>query len=128
MPVHIPISASVTTGLTRPASGEAECEHLANKMLAPNRAGRVSGGMQIDRDRLILMALAALDDLIDQAKDRTIEPTLSVRVLLAATYALSDGRRDPYDDFWRQMQNPWSSQASAQMSSHCRTSYMRTNL
>ena len=78
--------------------------------------------MQADRKKLILMALAALEELVDQAKDAPIQPSIAIRVVLAATFAHSDGRREPYDDFWKAMQISDDDQPTKSMAQYVRTS------
>ena len=58
--------------------------------------------MRVARDRLIFLALCALDEIIDQAEHWPIKPTFALRFTLAFLHALSDGRaRSCYDGFWR---------------------------
>lgn len=84
--------------------------------------------MRIERERLIWMALAALDEAIDAARERPLAPTFGIRIALATAFAFSDGRRDPYDHFWKMMQDPAAHQPSPVAASYYRTTHMRTNL
>ena len=58
--------------------------------------------MRVARARLIFLALCALDEIVDQAKDAPVRPGFGLRFTLAFLFALSDGReRACYDGFWR---------------------------
>jgi hypothetical protein len=58
--------------------------------------------MRIARDRLIFLALCALDEIVDQAKHQPVQPSFALRFTLAFLWALSDGKqRATYDGFWR---------------------------
>jgi len=103
-------------------------EHRKNKSLAPTRAAGVSGRMHIDRDRLIWLALAALEELVDEAKDGPVRPLLTARVTLATAYAFSDGQRGSYDDFWKMLQDPCTHQHNDSAANYVRRTYMRTHL
>ncbi|HWK40790.1 MAG TPA: hypothetical protein VNR60_02570 [Croceibacterium sp.] len=83
--------------------------------------------MQLDRDKLMWLALGALDELVQQAHEAPIEPSLSVRALLAAAFACSDGNREPYDGFWREMQKTHP-HASTEHAGYIRCSMMRTQM
>jgi len=84
--------------------------------------------MHIDRDRLIWLALAALEELVDEAEQAPIRPLLTARVTLATAYAFSDGKRRSYDDFWKMMQDPCSHQHHESAATYVRQTYMRTHL
>ena len=69
--------------------------------------------MRVARDRLIFLALCALDEIVDQAEEGPIEPSFALRFILAFLYALSDGKeRGCYDGFWRcvtpKTLDPWT--------------------
>jgi hypothetical protein len=58
--------------------------------------------MRVARDRLIFLALCALDEIVDQAKDEPVKPSFGLRFTLAFLHALGDGKeRGCYDGFWR---------------------------
>lgn len=56
------------------------------------------------REHLIFKALAALDEVKEAARS-PIQPAFTVRFCLAFLFSQGNGRRDPYDDFWRCMQD-----------------------
>lgn len=62
--------------------------------------------MGVVRDQLVFKALCALDEVVEQARVAQVKPTFAVRFALAYLYAVSDGRRDPFDSFWREIQEP----------------------
>lgn len=58
--------------------------------------------MRVAHERLIFLALCALDEIVDQAKDAPVPPSFALRFTLAFLFGLSDGKeRDCYDGFWR---------------------------
>lgn len=58
--------------------------------------------MRVARERLIFLALCALDEIVDQAGDGPVQPTIGLRFALAFLWACSDGSdRTCYDGFWR---------------------------
>lgn len=59
------------------------------------------GGLRIARDRLIFMGLAVLDQIAAQCHREPHRRSVALRVTMAMLYAFSDGRRAPYDQFWR---------------------------
>lgn len=58
--------------------------------------------MRVGRERLIFLALCALDEILDQAEAEPVRPSFALRFTLALLFALSDGKeRDCYNAFWR---------------------------
>jgi hypothetical protein len=58
--------------------------------------------MRVARERLIFLALCALDEIVDQAEGGPVRPTIGLRFALAFLWACSDGTaRGCYDGFWR---------------------------
>ena len=47
--------------------------------------------MRVARQRLIFLALCALDEIVDQAEDGPGPPTIALRFALAFLWACSDG-------------------------------------
>ena len=84
--------------------------------------------MRFDRDQLTFKALCALDEAINQCDAAPIKPTFALRFALAYLFAVSDGRRDPYDAFWREIRDPKASAFSDSARRYVRTSYARTAL
>lgn len=84
--------------------------------------------MRFDRDQLTFKALCALDEAIDQCEAVPIRPTFALRFALAYLFAVSDGRRDPYDAFWREIRDLKPSAFSESAQGYVRTSYARTAL
>jgi len=64
------------------------------------------GPLRIARDRLIFMGLAVLDQIADRCHREPHRRSVALRVTMAMLYAFSDGRRAPYDDFWRSCAEP----------------------
>ncbi|MGN6270850.1 MAG: hypothetical protein ACTHM0_13280 [Sphingomonas sp.] len=60
--------------------------------------------MRFGRDKLIFMGLVALDEMLEQVRERPIEPSFAVRTVLAMLFAMSDGDRAVFNDFWRACQ------------------------
>lgn len=84
--------------------------------------------MRFDRDQLAFKALCALDEAIDACDAGPIKPTFALRFALAYLYAVSDGHRDPYDSFWREIRDPKASAFSEPARRYVRTSYAWTAL
>ena len=59
------------------------------------------GGLRIARDRLIFMGLAVLDEIAEACHREPHRRGIALRATMAMLYAFSDGRRGPYDQFWR---------------------------
>lgn len=60
-------------------------------------------------EHLIYKALVALDEVIHRCRGGVIRRDFALRFVLAYLYAVSDGRREPYHDFWTTIQDPFSS-------------------
>jgi len=60
-----------------------------------------ASGLRIARGRLIFMGLALLDQIAEQCHREPHRRGIALRVTMAMLYAFSDGRRAPYDQFWR---------------------------
>lgn len=82
--------------------------------------------MLIDRDALIFKALCALDEITIEAGNAPMKPSLSTRFALAFLYAVSNGDRTPYDQFWREVGDSKSSAYSQRAADYTRASYART--
>lgn len=65
-----------------------------------NNAGE-GDGLRIARGRLIFMGLALLDQIAEDCHREPHRRGIGLRVTMAMLYAFSDGRRAPYDQFWR---------------------------
>jgi hypothetical protein len=82
--------------------------------------------MRFDRDQLIFKALCALDEAIDECRATPIRPSFALRFSLAFLFALSDGCREPYDAFWREVTDPKTASHSVEAGQYVRTTYART--
>lgn len=60
-----------------------------------------SGGLRVAQDRLIFMGLAVLDQIAEECHREPHRRGIALRLTMAMLYAFSDGRRAPYDRFWR---------------------------
>lgn len=60
-----------------------------------------NSGLRLARDRLIFMGLAVLDQIAEECHREPHRRGIGLRVTMAMLYAFSDGRRRPYDRFWR---------------------------
>jgi len=60
----------------------------------------------MDRNRVIFLALAALQDVADESARGPIEPTIHLRALLGLLHLQSNGDRRCYDEFWRAVCRP----------------------
>lgn len=56
--------------------------------------------MDVDRDRIIFVGLAALYPAAEQSRAAPVEPSLLLRATLTALHGYSDGNRAPYEAFW----------------------------
>lgn len=72
--------------------------------------------------------MCVLDEAIDACDAGPLAPSISVRLALSTLFAMSDGRREPYDKFWKTVMDPMASQWSETQSSYVRTSYARTEM
>jgi hypothetical protein len=84
--------------------------------------------MSVETDRPLGLALITLAELVEQVKDGPAAPTTAIRLALAVCHQHSNGDMKPFVNFWRTMQNPWSTQATDHSASYCRTSYLMTAL
>ena len=84
--------------------------------------------MRFDRDHLTFKALCALDEAIDQCDTAPIKPSFALRFALAYLFAVSDGCREPYDAFWRQVRDGTGGAFSKSSRRYVRTTYARTAL
>ena len=82
--------------------------------------------MGFDRDQLIFKALCALDEAADACHAEPLRPTFALRFALAFLYAVSDGRRAPYDAFWREIGDGKEGAYSADAGRYIRSTYART--
>jgi hypothetical protein len=71
------------------------------------------------------LALVTLAELVAQVRAGPIRPTYAARLALAVCYRHSDGDRQPFDDFWRQMQKSMAGRVSDTTAEYCRSSYLR---
>ena len=51
--------------------------------------------------RAVVLGIAALYDIADDAHQGPVKPSLTLRALLALIYEASRRERKPYDDFWK---------------------------
>ena len=84
--------------------------------------------MHIDYETLRFKALCVLDQAIDDCHSAPLQGSLGLRFALAYLYAISDGRREPFDAFWREVHDAKASAYSKEDQHHLRTSYARTQL
>lgn len=64
--------------------------------------------MRLRSSRLRWLALALLHNVIDETGPDAFEPGMDVRLALAVLYAMSDGDRAPFDDYWNGLRDPLS--------------------
>ena len=84
--------------------------------------------MLIDHDKLVFKALCALDEAVAACHDAAIKPTFALRFALAYLFAVSDGKRDSFDDFWRQVQDPQARAYSDDAGQYMRVTHARIAL
>ncbi|WP_019833749.1 hypothetical protein [Sphingomonas sp. PR090111-T3T-6A] len=82
--------------------------------------------MHFERDHLIFKALVALDEVHNQAGEAPMEPSHAVRFVLAWLYSISDGDRGIYDDFYRNMREPFAEAFSREGAAYRRSTYLRS--
>jgi hypothetical protein len=63
--------------------------------------------MRFAAETLKLKALAALEEAALLTHEAPVRPTHSLRFALAFLYAVSDGERWPYDQFWQAVTRDW---------------------
>lgn len=80
----------------------------------------------MSRDRLVFMALVALDEVADRAGTRPIEAGFEVRLLLAFLYAAGNGERWLFDSFWRECRRADEPGWRADQSRYCRATALRS--
>ena len=56
--------------------------------------------------RAVVLGIAALYDIADEAHEGPVKPSLTLRALLALIYEASRRERKPYDDFWKAVIHP----------------------
>lgn len=59
-----------------------------------------------DRDRAVFLGLAALQDIVDQARRGPAPPSIHLRALLALLHLHSGGDRECFDRFWAYCRKP----------------------
>ncbi|PAL20183.1 hypothetical protein [Sphingopyxis sp. GW247-27LB] len=79
-------------------------------------------------DRILWLALVTLAELVERVNAAPARPHPAARLALAVCYAHSKGDREPFDHFWRMMQDPHASQSSEETARYCRTTYLMTAL
>lgn len=84
--------------------------------------------MHFDRDTLIFKALVALDEVVARAGEAPIEPSYAIRFTLAWLYAVSNGERRLYDDFFRLLRDPMEREPSREQAAHIRATYLRNGV
>ena len=81
--------------------------------------------MRFDRDQLIFKALCAVDEAVDECNHGPLKPTFALRFALAFLFAVSDGDRTSYDEFWREVGDPRERAYSDHDRSYLRSTYAR---
>ena len=84
--------------------------------------------MHINYETLRFKALCVLDQAIDDCHYAPLRGSLGLRFALAYLYAISDGRREPFDAFWREVHDAKAFAYSEEDQHYLRTSYARTQL
>lgn len=85
--------------------------------------------MRVDDERLKWIALVALQECVERAKDGALPPSYAVRLALAVAYNFSrDGDRGPFEDFWRQMQDDCEKSGTPTIARYCRPTFLQTQL
>jgi hypothetical protein len=57
--------------------------------------------MRLTDDRLVVMALGALEEVLATSHYRPVPRSMALRLVLGYLASRGDGRRDPHDRFWR---------------------------
>ena len=78
--------------------------------------------------RLRWLALAVLYNVIDDTGPDAFEPGPDVRLALAVLYAMSDGDRAPFDDFWTILRDPIAYSDREGDRAYIRRTYAQTHL
>lgn len=84
--------------------------------------------MRFDRERLIFKALCALDEIVDDCHAGPVKPTFAMQFALAYLYAMSNGDRAFYDEFWRETRDPKTNSYSDHDRRYLRSTHARTAL
>lgn len=84
--------------------------------------------MRIARDKLIDLALKTLAEQVELASAAAPPPSHGVKLALAVLFEFSEGDREPFDNFWRQMRRTDGHSFSETIASYCRSTHLQTQL
>lgn len=59
--------------------------------------------MRVADEKLVYLALRALEDALDEAQNSPVKRTFAIRLALAYLASRSSGARWPFDQFWQWM-------------------------
>jgi hypothetical protein len=79
-------------------------------------------------DKRLWLALVTLAELVDQVEDGPARPTAAARLALAICHEHSDGDREPFIDFWRQMLDPCENSGTPTIARYCRPTQLQIQL
>jgi hypothetical protein len=82
--------------------------------------------MRAVQDQLVFKALCALAEVVEQCRTGPIIPTFAVRFALAYLYAVGDGERLAFDDFWRAIRTSDEGSYSDVMANVMRVTHAQT--
>jgi hypothetical protein len=83
--------------------------------------------MRVAADRLIFLALAALQVERERCRTEAVQPLVSTRLALAVLFSFSrSGERKHYDEFWRELQDPHAEAYSDSMGATLRANALHT--
>ena len=80
------------------------------------------------RHTAILLGIAALYDVAERAGKEPLSPSLELRALLALLHTLGDGRREPYDKFWKHSLSEGLERNHASTNGYMRSTSMRIEI
>lgn len=78
-------------------------------------------------NKRLWLALVTLAELVEEVKDGPARPTAAARLALAVCHEHSNGDREPFVDFWRQMLDPCDS-SSPMIARYCRSTQLQIQL
>lgn len=84
--------------------------------------------MRLRSSRLRWLALAVLYNVIDDTGPDAFEPGLDVRLALAILFAMGDGDRGPFEDYWNGLRDPLAYTDRDGEREYVRHTRARTNL
>ena len=78
--------------------------------------------------RAVVLGIAALYDIADEAHQGPLKPSLALRALLALLYEASRKERQPYVDFWKMVCDAGDENHGVEMQNYIRSSLAKQHV